>query len=254
MLEKFRQIKTREIKELNNLKKKGSFPAPLNENRPDFRAAISGNTAGIIAEIKKASPSRGIIREDMGVGQIAELYAANGASAISVLTERDYFRGDLRDLNRASEPGIPLLRKDFILDPVQIEHTAAFPASAVLLIVKFIDNTKKLAELIRLSEKLGLQAVVEIFSSGELDAARQAGAKIIQVNNRNLDTLETDLNRSRTLAGEKQNGETWICASGITERKQCTEMHGLKFDACLIGTSVMTARNPGDKLAELTGM
>lgn len=253
MLEKFKHIKHAEVEKLAALKRNGSFPAPFNGQRPAFSANLKSNGPAIIAEIKKASPSRGTIRPDTKVAELAAAYARNGAAAISVLTEEYFFKGHLKDLNAACQANRPLLRKDFILDRIQLEHTAAYPASAVLLIVCFLNNDQKLKELVLQSRLFGLEPVVEIFSKDELHAARRAGADIIQVNNRDLNTLNMDLNNSHSLISEKTDGETWICASGLSTREQCLEMRALGFDACLLGTCIMLADNPGQKLAELTG-
>ncbi|MFP4657946.1 MAG: indole-3-glycerol phosphate synthase TrpC [Desulfonatronovibrionaceae bacterium] len=254
MLERFRRIKLEEIKDLKRMKRLGSFPAPFCGTRPGLKPRLKGGAPAIIAEIKKASPSHGEIKTDQDTGELAAIYAQNGAEAISVLTEEHLFHGHVQDLNLAAPPGLPLLRKDFILDPVQMEHTASTPASAVLLIVRFIGEQSKLCDLIGIGQELGLEVVTEVFSAQELDCARRAGADIVQVNNRNLDNLEVDLDNSRSLVKEKKDQEIWISASGLDTRKQCLEMHYLGFDACLIGTSVMLASDPGEKLNELTGV
>ncbi len=207
----------------------------------------------MIAEFKPASPSKGVIREHLNPLDFAEDYANNGAAAISVLTEHKYFKGTPDFLFMMKDPGVPLLRKDFIFDPLQVAMTASSPASAVLLIARMCEDATHLKQLVDLARMPGLAPVVEIFDQADLDMAREAGADIIQVNNRDLDTLETSLDQSRNFITQKKDGELWICASGISERAQVEEMAGLGFDAVLVGTCLMEADNPGEKLAELTG-
>lgn len=253
MLEKFKKVKLEEVERLKGMKKSDAFPKAFTGKRPGFTSGLKRTRPAIIAEIKKASPSRGELRAGGDAGELAGIYARSGAAAVSVLTEERYFRGNMQDLDRAASAKIPLLRKDFILDSLQVEHTACTPASAILFIVRFIDDASRLAGLIRLAGDLGLEAVVEVFNSEELKQARRAGAQIIQVNNRDLDTLQTDLENSRGLIGKKTDSETWISASGIIDPGQCIEMHALGFDACLVGTSIMLAADPGKKLKKLTG-
>lgn len=253
MLEKFKKAKLEEVERLRRMKKNGAFPEHFSGKRPGFTSGLKRARPAIIAEIKKASPSRGELRAEADAGELAGIYSRSGAAAVSVLTEERYFRGSMHDLSRAASAGIPLLRKDFILDTLQVEHTACTPASAVLFIVRFINDTSELAGLIRLAGELGLESVVEVFNAEELKQARRAGAQIIQVNNRDLDTLGIDLDNSRRLIGQRAGSETWISASGIIDPGQSEEMHSLGFDACLVGTSVMLADNPGEKLKKLTG-
>ncbi len=253
MLDRFREIKEKEVAALAKEKAAGKLPLPWTGRRPAFAHALERAYPAIIAEIKKASPSQGPIRTNTQVDELARIYARNKAAAVSVLTEEELFHGHVRDLSRAAPAGLPLLRKDFILDPVQVEQTAAYPASAILLIVRFLPDLDRLAELIRLSGEFGLEPVVEVFSAEEIDQARRAGAKIIQVNNRDLDSLGVAPEKSRRLVRKKQKGETWICASGLSTGKQCLDMSQIGFDACLIGTAVMRDSQPGRRLAEITG-
>nr|WP_321512764.1 indole-3-glycerol-phosphate synthase [uncultured Pseudodesulfovibrio sp.] len=254
MLNKFREAKQLEIDSLRNDFIEGRVPAVYQGNRPSFVDAIKAKGPGaIIAEFKPASPSKGILRENVNPLDFADIYADNGAAAISVLTEHKYFGGTPDFLFMMSQPGIPLLRKDFIFDPLQVAMTASSPASAVLIIARMCEDANHLMQLVELARMPGLAPVVEIFDQADLDMARAAGADIIQVNNRNLDTLETSLDQSRTFIKQKNDGELWISASGVSERSQVEEMAGLGFDAVLIGTCLMEADNPGEKLAELTG-
>ena len=254
MLDKFREAKQLEIESLRKTFMEGHLPGVYQGERPSFVDSIKAKGPGaIIAEFKPASPSKGILRTDINPMDFADMYANNGAAAISVLTEHKYFSGTPDFLFMMNQPGTPLLRKDFIFDPLQVAMTASSPASAVLLIARMCDDAQHLAELIEIARMPGLAPVVEIFDQADLDMARKAGADIIQVNNRDLDTLEISLDQSRNFIKQKQDGELWICASGVSEREQVEEMASIGFDAILIGTCLMEAENPGEKLAELTG-
>lgn len=254
MLNKFKEAKQLEIESLHKNFLEGHLPAAYQGERPSFVEAIKAKAPGaVIAEFKPASPSKGVLRTDLNPMDFAADYADNGAAAISVLTEHKYFMGTPDFLFMMNQPGVPLLRKDFIFDPLQVAMTASSPASAVLLIARMCDDVMHLQQLIEIARMPGLAPVVEIFDQADLDMAREAGADIIQVNNRDLDTLETSLDQSRKFIKQKQDGELWICASGVSERAQVEEMGSLGFDAVLVGTCLMEADNPGQKLAELTG-
>ncbi|MUM78636.1 indole-3-glycerol-phosphate synthase [Pseudodesulfovibrio sp. F-1] len=254
MLDKFRQAKQKEIESLRKDFMEGRVPAVYQNGRPSFTEAIRAKGPGaVIAEFKPSSPSQGVIREHANPLDFADIYAANGAAAISVLTEHVYFGGHPDYLFMMKGPGLPLLRKDFIFDPLQVAMTASSPASAVLLIARMFASAAELKQLVDLARMPGLAPVVEIFDQADLDTARQAGADIIQVNNRDLDTLTTTLNQSRSFIRQKRDGELWISASGVSTRAQVEEMAALGFDAVLIGTSLMRADDPGRLLAELTG-
>jgi len=254
MLNKFKEAKQIEIESLRKDFMEGHVPAVYTGERPSFVDAIKAKGPGaVIAEFKPASPSKGALGTNLNPMDFADNYADNGAAAISVLTEHKYFKGTPDFLFMMKGPGIPLLRKDFIFDPLQVAMTASSPASAILLIARMFDSAAELKQLVDLARMPGLAPVVEIFDQADLDMAREAGADIIQVNNRDLDTLETNLDQSRKFIRQKQDGELWICASGVSERAQVEEMASLGFDAVLVGTCLMEADNPGAKLAELTG-
>ncbi|WP_243544234.1 indole-3-glycerol phosphate synthase TrpC [Pseudodesulfovibrio tunisiensis] len=254
MLDKFREAKQEEIAELRQKFAEGMIPGVYRGERPSFTDAIRAKGPGaVIAEFKPASPSRGVLREFANPLDFAQDYADNGAAAISVLTEAAFFKGTPDYLFMMSQAGLPLLRKDFILDPLQVAMTASSPASAVLLIARMLSGAAELAQLIEIARMPGLAPVVEIFDETDLETAHQAGADIIQVNNRDLDTLQTTLDVSRRLISRKRDGELWISASGVSERAHVEELAGLGFDAVLVGTCLMEAEDPGAKLAELTG-
>ena len=247
-LERFKIAKESEIRRL----REQAPLLPLAVTRPCF---ITPRTAGecirVIAEYKRASPSRGVISEKYTPEQIADAYMGGGAMAISVLTEEVYFQGRLDFLRRVAErTTLPLLRKDFIFDEAQIRETAATPASALLLIVALTPEVAHLRDLRVLAESFRMTAVVEVFDERELDIARAAGAGVIQVNNRNLETLAVDASVTQRLVSRKLAGECWIAASGYETREQLDAL--VDYDAALVGTVLMSSDNPCDLLRELT--
>jgi indole-3-glycerol phosphate synthase len=253
MLEKFRQAKAAEIEALRRLEKNRALPEPLDWPRPPFREALTGKIPlAVIAEYKRASPSKGVINAVLSPEDAGKTYASAGAAALSVLTEESFFKGSLDFIEPMSAAGLPLLRKDFILDPLQVKATAATKASALLLIARMI-SIPELEGMLALAASFGLACVTEIFDAADLDKANAAGADIIQVNNRDLSTQGTNLGMSRALIAGKQAGQFWISASGISKRPQLDELASLGFDAALIGTWLMQQADPGQALAKLTG-
>ena len=256
MLDSFRAEKEKEVSSLISLERKGKFPVPLTGTRPSFRAALAAPRGGIlpiIAEYKRASPSRGDIRLDLSPEDVAGRYAAAGAACLSVLTERSRFRGETGFLARMTPAGLPLLRKDFILHPLQVRLTAATPASALLLIVRLTPDVRRLRGLRELTESFGMEAVVEIFSAEELALARESGARVIQVNARDLDTLRVDRTACLNMGAARRDGEIWIAASGMSEPDHLRRAAEAGFDAALVGSGLMAAADPGAALARLTG-
>jgi len=237
----------------------GQLPTPWNFSeinaRPSFSQALrqTGSPA-VIAEYKRASPSRGVINLDLTPADVARIYAEGGAACFSVLTERAHFQGDLRFLADMAFAGRPMLRKDFLLDPLQVVETAATPASALLLIMRMFAGAGAVRGMLDACRQYGLEAVCEAFDEADLDLAREAGAAIIQINNRDLDTLTTDLGVSRRLAPRKAAGELWISASGLSAPEQLEKMADLGFDAVLVGTSLMSTPDPGAALRKLTAV
>ncbi len=253
MLESFRRAKQAEIDALLELERQGRLPAPWTGERPSFARALQGAGLSVIAEYKRASPSKGVINATLEPEDVAAAYAAGGAAALSVLTEADHFQGDLDFLRRMAAPGLPLLRKDFTLHPLQVLQTAATPASALLLIVRMLEPGL-LQDLLLRAQRAGLDAVVEVFDFEDLRLAQGLhveGTRIIQVNNRDLDTLRTDLAVSEALIRHRREGEVWISASGISTARDMHHMEALGFDAALIGTFLMQTQAPGPALAEL---
>src|SRR5206468_7049684 len=216
--------------------------------------ALESNSGGakIIAEFKRRSPSAGTIRSDLSATDVATRYERGGACAISVLTDEQYFGGSILDLGaiRAST-ALPLLRKDFIIDEIQIYEAAAVGADAVLLIAAAL-NDGALAKLRATAEdELGLDAVVEVHTSGELHRAVRAGARIIGVNNRDLRTFRTSLDTSECLIAEAPRDRIMISESGLKSAKSLRHLQTLGFRGFLIGEALIGASDPEKALRDL---
>ncbi len=249
--------------ELARLRTKEGAPRPVVLERPPFAGAIMGASAGplpVIAEYKRASPSKGRICDAVSVTDAVTAYAGHGASALSILTEEQYFDGSLdyielarRTLDDQGFGSVPILRKDFLFDPLQVEATAATRASAFLLIVRMLPDAAALRDLRLLGEKYGLEAVVEVFDGDDLERARTAGAKIIQVNARDLVTFRVDRKLCLDLLQKagKRDGEAWVAASGMEEHAHLLEARAAGFDAALVGTALMRHGTPGIDLDRL---
>lgn len=219
----------------------------------DFLGALTQDRWNIIAELKKASPSRGLLCAPYEPAKIAPELEASGAAALSVLTEEDFFQGSLRDLKEVSKTTkIPVLRKDFIVDPWQVWETRAANADAFLLIVAVLED-HRLAELLSLGRALGMEALVEAHSREEVDRAAAAGARIIGVNNRDLKTLEVNMETSLELAKEIPEECVAVSESGIRSHADLVRMRRAGFDAFLVGERLMTAPDAGAGLLELLG-
>lgn len=223
----------------------------------NFRLATAlsvRDRVNIIAEIKRASPSKNVIDATVDAAERATTYEKSGAAAISILTEPKYFRGsldDIRDARRAVE--IPLLRKDFIVDPIQIYEAADAGADAILLIVAALDAAE-LRSLLGVANSLGLDALVEVHSLEEMNAAADAGASIIGVNNRDLHSLAVDLATSFELVGHKPANTLLVAESGISSTDEIERLHDAGFDGFLIGEALMTSGNPAEKLLTLSAV
>lgn len=251
MLNKFREAKAMEINRLIQLEDAGMMPPPFEGERPDFiRALWESSPGAIIAEYKRASPSRGEINMALSPEQVAKAYKAAGAAALSVLTEETYFKGSLDYLTRMACAGLPMLRKDFILHPVQVIETASTPASAFLLIARMCEQ-EELREMLGLAHAFELAAVVEVFDEADLEKAQALDPEIIQVNSRDLDKLTTDLAVAERLAKHKPEGQVWIAASGISTPEDVERMVQAGYDAVLVGTSLMSDGDPGAALKKL---
>lgn len=242
--------------ELAYLRRHMPPPLPQSAARPDFRAALTapppqGHPLHVIAEFKRSSPSAGSINHSLPPAEAARQYRAGGATCMSVLTEQRYFDGHVLDLDAAAPAGLPLLRKDFIFDELQVRQTFATPASALLLIVALTPDASQLRDLRELAESQGIHAVVEVFSEAELELARLSGARIIQVNARNLETFRTDREEGLKLARLRLPGECWIAASAMSARSHLQEARNAGYAAALIGTALMSSSNLQQTLQRL---
>src|SRR5688500_16241181 len=217
-----------------------------------LRRALQADGINIIAEFKRRSPSKGVIRADADLPSIIRSYQAGGAAAISVLTEQDHFDGSLADLEVVKTCiDLPVLRKDFVFDPYQVYEAAAAGADAVLLIVAALDD-QQLESLRRLAEDdLGMDALVEVHDSQEMDRAAGCGAMLIGVNNRNLRTFEVSLDTSLELAPLAPGGALLVSESGLNEAADLRRLRERGFHGFLIGESLMRARYPDAALRDL---
>jgi len=206
----------------------------------------------VIAEIKRASPSKGVINADIAVAEIARKYEQGGAAAISVLTEEDFFNGSLDDLNKAKNAvGLPILRKDFIIDEIQVFESAAAGADAILLIVAALE-TSELAKFLKLGrDTLEMDVIVEVHDEDELRIADSIGADIIGVNNRDLHSFEVSLDISRRLIRNRAATSLMIAESGISTRRAVEDLRLCGFHGFLIGESLVRSGHPADKVRDL---
>ena len=216
-----------------------------------FAHALTGARRHIVAEVKKASPSKGLIRSDFNPIAIAKDYAAGGASAISVLTEERFFQGDLQYLEQIhGAVTVPLLRKDFILDPYQIDEAKSYGADAVLFIAAMLEPNV-MREMREQAGELKMDALVEVHTEQELAAAIEAGAQLIGINNRDLNTFKVSLGTTERLAPLVPQNTPAVCESGIDSLAQIRHVEKLGIHAFLIGEALMRASQPGQKLREL---
>jgi indole-3-glycerol phosphate synthase len=219
--------------------------------RRSFRQALGASRPAIIAEIKKASPSAGVIAQDFDPAAIATGYQNGGAAALSVLTDKQFFQGSLQDLVRARvATSLPVLRKDFTLDRYHLLEASAEGADAVLLIVAALDD-EELKTLLSQAKELQLDALVEVHDERELDRALEVGADLVGVNNRNLKTLEVSLETSFRLAKKLPPGVLAVSESGIRTSEDIRRLMAAGFQAFLIGESLMKQPDPGAALARL---
>lgn len=227
-----------------------SQPRPLN-----LSGALLGGGVRLIAEVKKASPSRGLLLPDFDHLKLAETYAVNGAAAISCLTD-PRFQGELAHLREIKETGAsqraPVIRKDFIFDPYQIVESRAAGADALLLIVSILEPTQ-LKELLDLAQTYWMQCLVEVHDEGQLETAVNAGAEIIGINNRDLHTFTTDLAVTERLAPLVPRGKLIVSESGIFTRVHLRQLNQVRVNAALVGEALVTAPDIGEKVRELTG-
>ena len=226
-----------------------SAPAPR-----DFEGAIRGEAVAVIAEVKRRSPSAGWIRRDLNAAGLASMYVHGGAAAVSVLTDGEHFGGSREDLEqvRGAVP-VPVLRKDFVLEPVQVHEARAMGADAVLLIVRILEDGA-LAELVALVGELGMGALVEAHDAAEVERALKAGARIVGINNRDLSRFETDLSTTEKLMPGVPAGVAVVGESGIGERADVERLAAAGVSAVLVGESVVRAADAAEAVRSLTGV
>jgi indole-3-glycerol phosphate synthase len=229
-----------------------TFEIRLNSQR--FRQALLRDDVNIVAEFKRRSPSKGLIRVDADLEQIVKSYKAGGATAISVLTEEDYFSGSLDDLRLAKQSvDLPVLRKDFVFDEYQVYESAAAGADAVLLIVAAL-NDNQLESLRKLIEDdLGMDALIEVHTREEMQRAALCGASLIGVNNRNLHTFEVSLDTSLSLANEAPADAILISESGLNNATDLARLRDAGYRGFLIGESLMRCEDPAALLRQFMG-
>lgn len=218
----------------------------------DFGAALARNGTAVIAEIKRASPSKGPFDLELDAAAAARTFADAGAAALSVLTEPDFFAGRLEDIEAAATAGLPVLRKDFIVDDFQLLEARAAGADAVLLIARIVEPAR-LRHLVGATAALRMQALVEVFTAAELDAAVEAGAAMIGINHRDLETFEVDPGRTARLAPHVPARCLLVALSGVSSRAEVEELERAGASAVLVGEALATAADPGAKLRELKG-
>jgi indole-3-glycerol phosphate synthase len=219
----------------------------------DFAAALTRDSLNVIAELKKASPSRGLIRADFHPVLLAKDLEEAGAAALSVLTEEEYFQGDLKYMRDArAAVGLPVLRKDFIVDPWQVWEARATDADSFLLIVAGL-NDEMLVQLLTLGRELGMEPLVEVHTRGELIRALTAGARILGVNNRDLRTLEVRVEISEELIQAIPDECIAVCESGLSTHADLARLRAAGFDAFLVGEHLMAQPDPSVALRKLLG-
>lgn len=226
----------------------------ISEIPRDFKGALQGQEIKVIAEVKRASPSKGWLNSDLNVTTLVQSYTQGGASAISVLTEPNWFKGDLADLTVAHKvTSLPLLYKGFIVDPYQVYEARAFGADAVLLIVSLL-SFSELSELMRVTRELGMTSLIEVHSEPELKKALDADASVIGINNRNLSDFSVDLETTLKLRSLIPTGVTVVSESGIKSRADIITLEGAGVNAVLVGEILVTSSDPEIKLRELRGL
>jgi indole-3-glycerol phosphate synthase len=239
---------------------KAAVPAPELERRARaaappraFADATRGRRPAVIAEIKRASPSRGVLRENFDPAAIARSYESGGAACLSVLTDREFFQGSAEHLSAARAAcSLPVLRKDFMLEPYQVYEARAMGADCILLIVACL-RPAELRELEETAHALGMAVLVEVHDAAELDTALQLKTPLIGINNRNLRTFETKLDTTLGLLSRIPAGRTVVTESGILSQADVDLMRRNGIDAFLVGEAFMRAPEPGEALRQLFG-
>ena len=249
-------VKRQEVERL-----KAEAPVAQLERRIEARkpplnlaGALWGDGVRIIAEVKRVSPAKGVLRRDLDPAHLATTYADHGAAAISVLTDFDHFQGSIEDLEAvygvANPRGIPVVRKEFIFDPYQVYEARACGADAILLIVAML-TPELIRQLLSLAREFWMQCLVEVHDADELKAALDTGAEIVGINNRDLRTFKTDLTVTERLAPLVPGDRIIVSESGISSREHIQRIRRAGAHAALIGEALVTAADPGAKLREL---
>lgn len=256
ILDRILEQKTSQVELLHRDPGEDAFLALTRDTGPprDFVAALrSSERPRVIAEFKRASPSKGEIRPDADPARVARAYERAGACALSVLTDSEFFGGSLEDLRAARDAvSLPVLRKDFMIDPIQVLEARAAGADAVLLIVAALQD-EWLRELVQCARAQNLAALVEVHSREEIERALRAGAEIIGINNRNLHTFQTDVRVTRELLAHT-GGCTVVSESGLDRDTTLRELEVEGVDAFLIGEALMREDDPGDALRRMRGI
>lgn len=255
ILDKIIAVKQQEVEEAKMLRPMEDLVKAVEGKPPgrDFKSALVNKPCAVIAEIKRRSPSKGPMRDHVDPLAMASLYAQHGAAAISVLTDRTFFDGSVEDLISVRQAvALPVLRKDFIIDPYQIYETRLIGADAMLLIADILEQDM-LAGFIARAAFLGLDCLVEVHSREALECALGAGAEIIGINNRNLDTFEVDLQTSLDLRPLIPQDKVVVSESAIRNREDIETLMAADIHAFLIGETLMKAEDVGQTLHSLLG-
>lgn len=257
ILEKILATKRREVEAarveipISELEKRAREAAPPRGFAAALQARVAAGEPAVIAEIKRKSPSQGVIRADFDPARIASSYAANGAACLSVLTDREYFGGSREDLVAARAAcALPVIRKDFIVDPYQVVESRAWGADCILLIVDAVPD-ELLAELEERAKALGMDVLVETHDAGQFERALRLSTSLIGVNNRDLRTFAVRLDTALELAGRIPAGKTLVAESGITTPEDVRRLRSGKVSAYLVGGALMAAPDPGKELLRL---
>ncbi|HYW02504.1 MAG TPA: indole-3-glycerol phosphate synthase TrpC [Gammaproteobacteria bacterium] len=259
ILERILQHKRSEITEaagrtpLGALRRRAADAAPSRGFVAALRSRVAAGEPAVIAEIKKASPSRGVIRPRFDPAAIARSYTRGGAACLSVLTDRAFFQGGPESLQAARAAcSLPVLRKDFIIDPYQVFEARAMGADCILLIAAALEETR-LADLAGLAAELGMDVLVEVHDAGELGRALRLRLPMVGINNRDLRTFETSLDRTLELLPQVPEGTLVVTESGIHTDADIRQLRAGGVGAFLVGEAFMRAPDPGARLAELFG-
>lgn len=260
LLQKILAVKTREIaaakaiKPLAELRRDAEQASPARDFVANLRWKIAQNQPAVIAEIKRASPSKGLLRDAFDPAAIARGYQQHGAACLSVLTDRQFFQGSSEHLRLARAAcGLPVLRKDFVIDPYQVYEARALGADCILLIVAALERDR-LRELESLARRLGMAALAEVHDHAELQLALQLETPLIGINNRNLRTFETRLETTLRLSAEIPSGRIAISESGIANREDVALLRKNAINCFLVGEAFMRAKDPGVELSRLFGL